>query len=419
MNERILASQQRNHPINPKVISRGFLVFSTLTALAEGAQQVIILWTAFQIGGSGLLVGWVVFAGYAPAAVVGLAVRQHADRGDARVLASWTNYFLAAGSLILGLQQFFAGHALLSIVVILASQILLGLVKLANKAVISRLLRGCLPKAAAKRTLQLSSSSNLAGQVVGAGAAGLLLNYGLGPVGLLTCGVLYATSAVVLGNAVRNVPVELTAAQSAVAQSAVKETKAKVRISPALASVLIFSIPSSGALQAVTTLLPPLSEATAPGAPGYYAIVNVITMAGGFGAGILLSTKIGNQKVILRWALPATAVVLALLNATRNEVAVAALTGLLTLIITMHVIVMQVLTNQTPAPDQVGSFAITRNVVASLAKAIFALAAGVISAVAGLDAAVWAVAVTCVVFALIWQRRESSREGGALGGYLG
>lgn len=417
MNKNVVSHEALANSESAAGSSRGFLAFSLLSALAEGAQQVIILWTAFQIGGSGLLVGWAVFAGYAPAAAVGLAVRKHADKGDARSLAGWSNWFLALGSLVMGVQQLLAGDPLTSVIMILASQALLSLVKLVNKAVVGRLLRTCLQPEAAKKTLQLSSSASLAGQVVGAGGAGLLLSTGLGPAGLLICGAFYAASAFVLRLAVRNDSARARRknAEDEETPGTRRSPKVRSRLSPALVSVLLFSVPSSGSLQALTTLLPSLSEATAPSAPAFYAVMNVTSMAGGFVAGLVLSSRLSTPLMVLRWAMPASAILLVCLNLLGAEFAVAFLAGVLTLVLTLHVIVMQVLTNQTPPAEEVGSFAMTRNVVASLSKALFALAAGAISSFAGLEAAVWALAGVCAVFWLIWWRQESSRREGVFG----
>ena len=63
---------------------------------------------------------------------------------------------------------------------------------------------------------------------------------------------------------------------------------------------------------------------------------------------------------------------------------------------------MQVLTNQAPAPEQVGRFTVIRNSAAGFAKSGFALGAGFVVDAFGLSAAWGAVALLLLIFGLLW-----------------
>ncbi|MCW2631945.1 MAG: Major Facilitator Superfamily transporter [Pseudonocardia sp.] len=248
--------------------------------------------------------------------------------------------------------------------------------------------------------------------MVGAGVAGLLLVENWIVIGLLMAALSYAGSALFMVLATRGYTedAEEPAPEAAAAGDTGQAGRRPIHWTAALISVLVFSVPSSGALQFVTTMLVPLAHDIAPQQPTYYAVLNVVSIAGGFLAGILLATNIVTTRQALNWALPVTCMLALALAATHNRYLVAVVTFLITLIIICHVICMQVLTNQTPRDQEIGQFAVVRNVVASLAKAAFSFAAGALIGMFGIPTTSVVLAVSMAVFSLAWFVAEAGAQ---------
>ena len=164
------------------------------------------------------------------------------------------------------------------------------------------------------------------------------------------------------------------------------------------------SVPSSGGLQFLADAAGAARAGhRALGNPADYAgAVDVVSVCGGFLAGIALSATPLSARTVLGFGLLAAAALAAALGAADGAVLVAALAFLLTFAITAHIVCMQVLTNQVPEPHEVGQFAVLRNTVASLAKAGFAFAAGVIAGATSAQTAAVVLVVSLLAFALAW-----------------
>ncbi|MBB2938607.1 putative MFS family arabinose efflux permease [Amycolatopsis bartoniae] len=378
--------------------ARWYTVFSFLSSWAEGGQAVVLLWLTYSLTSNAFLIGVMIVLGYLPAAVLGLLFRRFADRGRAERVAGSTNAVLSGVSLALTVEQLLAGRAVaLAIVVIAASQVVLSVAKMVNKAALNRLVRDVFPPGTAKRVLEVSSSASLIGQVVGAGLAGVFLSANWTAAGLLVSALAYGTGALALTFGLRR------PAREEMPEPPVEvKTRAALPAGIGLVLVLVFSVPSSGALQFLNTLLVPLADDIAHGHPSFYAVLNVVSVAGGFLAGLALSTRVITTEAVLRWGLPTVAVFAALLGFITQPWLVAVTAFVLSLVITCHVICMQVLTNQVPADSQVGQFAVLRNVVAALAKAVFSFAAGAVVGWWGVRTAAVALAATTLVFAVAW-----------------
>lgn len=371
----------------------GVTAFFLLGSLAEGAQSVVLMWLTYALTGDAVLVGLVVVLGYLPATVAGIPFRRFADRGRADGLARRTNLLLAAVSAALAGVS--GSSAAVTVAAILLAQAVLSLVKMVNKAAVGRLVRDSFDAAAGARVLQLSSSASLIGTIAGAGLGGLLAACHLIALSLLGAAAAYAASAVAMARGTRGY-------RPGPERARVAAPTARLRRDPRLLTVLLFSVPSSGGLQFLATLLVPLAQAIAPGNPAYYAVLDVASVCGGFLAGIALSATPLSARTVLGFGLLAAAALAAALGAADGAVLVAALAFLLTFAITAHIVCMQVLTNQVPEPHEVGQFAVLRNTVASLAKAGFAFAAGVIAGATSAQTAAVVLAVSLLAFALAW-----------------
>lgn len=375
--------------------------FFLLSQLAEGGQSVILLWLTYALTGNAVLVGVVVLLSYLPATIVGLFFRRFADRGRADHIAQRTNIVLSVVSLLLAAELWAAGSsAVPTIAAIMASQIVLSLVKMVNKAAIGRLVRDSFDEATSRRVLQISSSASLIGIVVGAGIAGVLISRGWTVPSVLLAAAAYVASAVTMTRGTRGYrPSDPPPARSG---DDVGHAVRSARWDARMVTVLLFSVPSSGALQFVATLLVPLSQAISPGHPGYYAILDVSSIVGGFLAGALLSANVLSSRLVLNLGLPVAAALALALGATEDQRLVPVMSFALSFAITAHVVCMQVLTNQVPEPHEVGQFTVMRNIVASLSKAVFSFAAGALVGLTSSRTAAVVLAVSFVPFAIAW-----------------
>ncbi|MFB7664060.1 MFS transporter [Kitasatospora sp. NPDC056138] len=384
---------------------RSLVLFFVFSSLAEGGQAVVLLWLTYALTSNALLIGVVVVLGYLPAALVGLLFSRVADRGRADRMARSTNSVLSVTSFLLAAQQFTSGRSVaLSMTVISLSQVVLSIAKMTNKAALNRLIRNLFDRDTARRLMGLTSSSSLIGQVVGAGLAGLFLAQRWVVGGLLFAAVAYGLSALFMTLGTRGYT---EPGERAEEESGQPEGQTPMRWSFGLVAVLLFSIPSSGGLQFMTTLLVPLADAVAPNQPSFYAVLNIVSIGGGFLAGVLLSTSVVSSRQVLAWALPIAGALALLLAFFHLKYLVVLECFALVLVITCHVICMQVMTNQAPRDHEIGQFAVMRNVVASLAKAVFSFAAGALVGLCGISgtSAVLAAALAC--FALAWPALRS------------
>ncbi|KPI15831.1 major facilitator superfamily MFS_1 [Actinobacteria bacterium OK074] len=384
--------------LSPRARRLFFTFFYTLSSFAEGGQAVVLLSVAYALTHNAFLIGLMVSLGYLPAAVLGLLFKRFADRGHADRVVRTTNTALSAVSLLLALQQLTSGDRVAwSITVIALSQVALSIAKMFNRAALNRVIRDRFTGDTSRSFLASSQSAALIGQITGAGLAGVALAGGWYTASLFGTALAYAASAGALSLGVRGQPAVPRREEPVPAGE-----RARGRRDPALTAVLVFSVPSSGAREYLNALLVPLAAAVAPGQPSYYALLSIVTTCGGFLAGILLSTNAVSVPAVLGRALPATTVLAAGLAVSGSRPVVAVVGFGLSLAITVHMISMQVLTNQVPARHEVGEFAVVRNVVASLAKAGFSFAAGTLAGLWGVRTAALVLAASGAVFSLAW-----------------
>jgi predicted MFS family arabinose efflux permease len=126
--------------------------------------------------------------------------------------------------------------------------------------------------------------------------------------------------------------------------------------------------------------------------------------------GTALTSRRLSSGLVLRAAFPVAAALAVGTALTRWPAAVVVLFLVLNAVLTAHVMVMQVLTNQAPPEDQVGRFAVVRNAVAGTAKFTASLLAGWLVESLGLVGAWIALAVVLAAAGLRWRSLGRSRE---------
>ncbi|GHH19746.1 MFS transporter [Streptomyces rubradiris] len=408
--------------------ARWLLTFFCTSSVAETLQAVTIMWASYRLSHNAAVTGAMNAAAYLPGVVLGLIVRKRADSGDAAHRLSRTNWVLFAGSSLLALVWLAGsppGPALGAFAVVQCS---LSFVKTMNKAHAGRVIRQGYPASEAVRLRQRSTSLAQVGGAIGGGAAGVLL--GVGAVGwcFVSAALLYLAGLLAVRRAAPSRPHEedsrpyaeqtTAAAAAPVAQdtgrAGAPAGKQPVRSSPAgsrvLLMILLYSFPSSGALPFISTVAVPLAQTVSPGSGDFYAVLSVAGMSGGFLAGTALAGGRLTSHVVLRAAFLVGAVLTAGIAVTRWPAAVVLLFLVLSAVLTTHVMVMQVLTNQAPPEDQVGRFTVVRNAVAGAAKCVAALVAGWLVEGLGLTAAWLALAVVLGAAGLSWWGVGRNRE---------
>lgn len=368
---------------------------------AEMTQVVAMVWVTFALTKNATLVGIVNAAIFLPGVVLGLYFQRHADKGDAGSLLKLTNRVLVVASLGLMLIWAFSDNTSLIVGAFIAVQCVLSLIKLLNKAYIGRFIRDSFDSADAAKTLSRSASFALVGGMAGGALAGVLLDF----VNALWCfgvsAALYLLSQVAISFAVNSAP-----AGSRPPATPLLPTGSVLHSTPealqAMRVILLFSIPSAGALPFISTLTAPLAHRVAPDVAAYYSVLTVATMVGGFIAGMLLSSARVSYLDALRWALLGGAIVLVPLTVVHSVFAVFLLILVVSVVLMLHAIAMQVMTNQTAPAGRVGKTTVLRNSVTGTSRGVFALLAGRIVDVCGIDSAWLFLAAVLAIFAALW-----------------
>ncbi|WP_433433509.1 MFS transporter [Nonomuraea sp. CA-141351] len=404
--------QKRSKGIPPR--GTWLLTFFFLSSVAETLQAVAILWASYELTHNATVTGMVNAAAYVPGIVLGLVLRKRVDAGHASRLLSLTNGALVVGSSALALVWVASSSPDLILVAFAVAQCALSLVKALNKAYVGRVIRQQFPSPRGIRLREQTTSVALIGGLMGGGAAGLVMDAGVAGWCFGVAALLYLLSLVaawrVGARQVTTWEVDSAAVDPAAPESrpsATETVRTPVPQEPSdvrgrLRLILLYSVPSSGSLPFISTLTVPLAQAVAPGSSTLYSVLTVAGTCGGFLAGAALSSGRLSSATYLNGALVGGGVLAACIAATLWPPAVVLIMLVLSMVMTGHVMAMQVLTNQAPAEDQVGRFTVVRNAVAGSAKAGFSLMAGWLAETAGLTTAWLFLAAVLGVFGVMW-----------------
>lgn len=313
---------------------------------------------------------------YLPGVIGGIILRNRADSGNAPKLLSLTTLAIFTAAIILAVANYLLTNPKVLLTIFFVFFAVLSLVKMFNKAYIGRTIRQQFPPEQGALIMSRATTAAMIGGAIGAGLAGVALDLISATFAFALAATLYGLSfgiATLIGNHPPQ-PIHATATSPETTNATTPPTS--VFRSRPLRTILLFSIPSSGAMVALSTLLVPLAVAVAPGTATAYSALSVSSMIGGIIGGILLSTTTKTSRFALNAALALSSTLFLALTFTDSIYSATALVFSLSLILTSHIVCMQVLTNQAPKDNQIGQFALIRNSVAGSAKVIFALAAG-------------------------------------------
>lgn len=388
-------------PQTPPGFERRLLSFFLASSVAETVQVVAMVWATYALTHDARLVGAVNAAAYLPGVVVGLLFQRRADAGRAARLLSMTNWVLFLGSLALTVLWAASDSVALLVTAFAVVQVSLSVVKMLNKAYVGRVVRDGFEARTASRVLQRATSLTLVGGLVGGGAVGVMLDLVSPGWAFGAASVLYLVSLNAVAGADSGQQ-RKGEAEDAEEPPVVPSPVRPDGVRRSLTLILLFSVPSSGALPFISTAMVPFANDVAPGSGLFYSILTVAVMCGGFVAGLALSADRLTLSGSLRWMLGIGGVLTAALAVVRWPPLVVPVVVVLAIALTAHVISMQVLTNQAPPASEVGRFTVLRNSVAGTAKGVFSLLAGWIIDRAGLGAAWLTLAAVLVIFAIAW-----------------
>ncbi|WP_287902900.1 MFS transporter [Arthrobacter sp.] len=391
--------------------------FAAVGAVAEAVQLVALLWTTLHLTGNASMVGVVNAFAYLPGVIAGVALRRAFDRGSAITTLSRTNWVCVAFALALAASVVAEVPVPALITLFCASQGTLSIAKLANKSALARALRLIIGREDLPAVQGRISSTTIIGGVIGSGLSGILLAFVGATWCFVTASALYAASVLLIRSLGRGDRADEThdggparivrpgAPQGGVPSSIPAVSAAGAQGPPQprdggrmLALVLLVSIPSSGALQFLTALLPSYADAVVPGSAPFYSALDISAMLGGVLAGAFLGLSARVRRMVQRYALVSAGLLCLLLVPPWPGAMSVLLVGLAALVITAHVVGMQIATNQLAPDGQIGRYMAVRNAGAGLAKAVFSVAAGVLAQLGGVPSA-WLV-LSCFLLAV-------------------
>lgn len=280
------------------------------------------------------------------------------------------------------------------VVLFLLVQSVLSIVKAFNKAFAGRIVRLNFP---GPLVLQRATSLGILGGLAGAGIAGLVP----GEWCFVIVGVLYILS--------------LVCAKGALSHSDdTGDTPAptvRPHITRMMVLTLVFSVPSSALLPYLNTLAVPLADAFRSGSiASFLSVLTLVGSAGGILAGAVLGTGRIPLPAVLGAGLPLAALCAVALSIVTTPILAAVFFFACTFFGTMHVLSMQVLTNQAPPVESVASFTLLRNACAGLAKAGASVVAGLVVAAGGLSLAWNSAAIVLLLVGGLWVLLVRRRE---------
>lgn len=388
--------------------------FAGMTAMAEGVQLVALLWSTLALTENAFTVGVVNSFAYIPGVIAGVSLKHAFDRGEPFLSlgrTNWVNVLCSVGLAAVALTGTLAG---VLVVAFCLAQAIMSVAKLANKSAVARTLRLLVTKQELAAVQGRMSSVSIVGGLVGSGLGGV----GLATVGSSWCffaaAALYAGSVLLARMARRyysqpsgavltkivEVPSTTRPRESAIRGGSSQDGH---RGLPVLALVLLVSIPSSGGLQFMTALLPAYANFLVNGSTVFYSALDITSMLGGVLAGVVVGISVVVRRVVYRYALGVSGLLCVLTAASSSPFWAVTLICLVSLSTTVHVVSMQVATNQAAPEGSVGRYMAVRNAGVGIAKAVFSLAAGWLAQSAGPKDAWLALGMFfLIVWAVFW-----------------
>ncbi|MGX9522748.1 MFS transporter [Vibrio mediterranei] len=373
--------------------------------VACGIHSITAIWLAYDFTQSPFIVSLMIVASYLPSAIAGFTLSERFSCGNPFKKLK-TGVLILAGSMVLMVAALtsIAEGEVMSLVVIGLIQVVLSLVKLSNQSSLAVLVRTIFSKQQGKQVIEMASSNLLVSLSIGAGLAGLLLTIDLIYIGPVLACILFAFAWMGMVKLERRTSeFSLESPSVDVGSQTNSVDKVSLFTDRNLQTLILFSICSSGTLQYINAILAPLANHIVANEPSYFSLLDVLSMVGGFLAGVVLSSNRLKSTLVLDHGLLAIAAITVSLAVSSHPALVAILMFMLAFITTAHVISMQVKTNQAPHKEHVSQYTVLRNASVSVAKTCFSLLAGIVTTVVDIQTSWFVLTVIAVCFALLWR----------------
>lgn len=382
-----------------------FQIYNFLSCSAEGIQTVIFLWLIYHETHSAILVSLTIVSSYLPSAILGFIFLPHADANSPSRQLLFSNIFLGVISLLVYIILVRSeGLGLLTLSIFYFTQAILSVVKMFNKTSQNRIIRQTFAKADAIRALQLASSGMQAAQVLGAAIGGWAISTGYYMHALmLTCFIyflnIYVSSLFERGGKNAKEAKSIRPVNSA----ATDQTSVSFIFgSKNFLLPLIFTVPSSGALQFLNTSLPSLSSLYS-NSGNIYPLLNLTLQVAVIFSGIAATLNLLSLKSSLSFSLLISGIsILFICVSTGHQYALYFFLFTTCCFVSWHMISIKVLTNQMPDINHIGKFTMIRNSIASWVKIIFSLSSGIFLTFHSIKTTYLILAMLLIFFNLLW-----------------
>ncbi|WP_019222053.1 MFS transporter [Bartonella senegalensis] len=395
--------------MNPKIWYRNnnilfYQYFISAFYLACGIYSVTAIWLTYEYTKSPFIVSIIIIAGYLPSAIAGFIFSEQYSRGNPYKKIQTATLILINIMILLVINLILVKkNVIISLVVIALIQVILSLVKLSNQSYLALLIRSIFSEKQDKQVIEISSSNLLVSLSIGAGLARLFLSIGLVYLGPSITVILLALAWMAIVKLEKQTS-KLSHETITVDKNSQENSVDKILLfkDRHLQTLILFSICSSGTLQYINSILAPLANHIIANEPVYFSLLDILSMIGGFFAGIVLSSHRLKSTVVLNYGFLSITVIAILLAVTNNPSFVAILIFMLAFSTTAHIICMQVKVNQTPCKKHVSQYTALRNSSMSIAKTCFSLLSGIVTTTIGIQACWFVLAAIALGFTILW-----------------
>lgn len=388
-----------------------FQIYNFLSCSAEGIQTVVFLWLIYHETHSPMLVSLTIVSSYLPSAVLGFFFLKKADASSPGKQLFISNVSLSAISLIVYfILMRNEGFELITLSIFYLAQAVLSVVKMFNKSSQNRIIRTAFSNSDAIKALQLASSGMQAAQVFGAAIGGWAISTGYYMQALMLTCCIYLLNIYISTLFEKGHPDNKDAEVIVQIHSVTKKNESFTYLfrSKDFLLPLIFTVPSSGALQFLNTSLPSLSSLYG-NSEQIYPVLNMTLQCAVIISGIAAALNMLSLKSSLRFSLCISGICLILMClSTRNYYAVYFFLFLTSFFVSWHMISIKVLTNQMPDIEHIGKFTMMRNSVASGVKIVFSLSSGAFLTFYSITTTYLILATLLIFFNVLWVYQSRS-----------
>lgn len=358
---------------------KAYLGARSISAFGDGIQSIAIIWFIYSFSNNSFLVGAIIAVAYVPSLLLSPFLGTFADLFNPKRLSILCDLVRAFVILAISISVVFIDKNDLLLVIIFIGQLLSSTFYTLYKSSSQKLIRSFFGKKEIQYLISTTSSASLVMTIAGSGLAGVMLDV-ISPVFcFLINSVSFFLSALCiyfLKPAPEQDITPLPVKRSEIFRHQLSDGFSYVQKNAGILFILFISIPSSGLLQGMNTLMAPYAKIAANAGSGLFALIDIAASLGGVVAGIILHKKNLIRNLSIKYGLLGIAFSACCLGLFRNRILSVAGFFLLGCFIMMHIISTQTITNLITEEEYLGRVVSIRTLVVSLVKIIFSLACG-------------------------------------------